>query len=257
MKQALDNERPFALQTRPGHRVRGKIIDFGNGPIGVFVHGYRSDCDGSKAHALASHANQRRYSWVRFDLTGHGRSDGDFARFTITAALRDLQTVLEKLAPRPVVLVGSSLGGWLSVLAARRAPRRIREMLLIAPAFNFVQQILAEMPASELAQWRRDGVRGFSDPYQGTTYTLGNDIVDDVDRYDVLREPVRLACPVTILHGRHDEVVPVANSVRFADQVRAPEIRLEVVAGGDHRLTSAIPRMCAELDRIWEATTEP
>jgi pimeloyl-ACP methyl ester carboxylesterase len=129
---------------------------------GVFLHGFRSDCDGSKAIALAQHAEHRGYSWVRFDLSGHGRSDGDFTTFTITDAVRDVLAVLEALAPRPVVLVGSSLGGWLSVLAAQHAPQQVRAMLLIAPAFNFVQNFLAALPAEELRRWARQGIRRFS-----------------------------------------------------------------------------------------------
>jgi pimeloyl-ACP methyl ester carboxylesterase len=256
MTAPIANERDFTVETAPEIRVRGHILDFSSDPVGVFLHGFRSDCDGSKAIALAQHAEHRGYSWVRFDLSGHGRSDGDFTTFTITDAVRDVLAVLEALAPRPVVLVGSSLGGWLSVLAAQHAPQQVRAMLLIAPAFNFVQNFLAALPAEELRRWARQGIRRFSDPYQATTYTLGFEIVHGLHRYDVLSEPVRLECPLTILHGDQDEILPLANTMRFADRAHAPALRVEVVAGGDHRLTSAIPCMRGELDRIWETTTE-
>jgi pimeloyl-ACP methyl ester carboxylesterase len=249
-------ERDFIVETAPGIRVRGHMLDFSSDPVGVFLHGFRSDCDGSKAIALAQHAEQRGYSWLRFDLSGHGLSDGDFTAFTITDALRDTLAVLKALAPRPVILVGSSLGGWLSVLAAQHAPRQVQAMLLIAPAFNFIQHFLADLPAEDLRRWARRGFRRFSDPYQATTYTLGYEIVRGLHRYDVLSEPVRLDCPLSILHGDQDELLPLTNTMRFADLARAPALRVKVVAGGDHRLTSAIPRMCAELDRIWETATE-
>lgn len=255
MTASIATERDFTVETAPGNHVRGHFLDFGSDPVGIFLHGFRSDCGGSKAIALAQHAQKCGYSWVRFDLSGHGRSDGDFAAFTIADALRDARAVLEALAPRPVVLVGSSLGGWLSVLAAQHAPRRIRAMLLIAPAFNFVQNFLADLPAHELRQWAQQGIRRFSDPYQSTTYTLGFEIIRQIQRYDVLSEPVRVDCPLTIFHGDRDEILPLANTMRFADRVHAPALRVEVVAGGDHRLISAIPRVCAELDRIWEAMT--
>lgn len=250
------SERDFTVKTAPENRVRGHILDSNSDPVGVFLHGYRSECEGSKSIALAQHAECRGYSWVRFDLSGHGRSDGDFTEFTITNALRDTLAVLEALAPRPVVLVGSSLGGWLSVLAAQRVPQQVRAMLLIAPAFNFVQNFLADLPAEDLRQWAHQGLRHFSDPYRTTTYALSYEIVRKIDRYDVLSAPVRLECPLTILHGDQDEILPLANTLSFAERTQAPALRVEVVAGGDHRLLSSIPRMCAELDRIWEAMTE-
>ncbi len=256
MTASIANERDFTVETTPDNRVRGHIVDFSSDPVGVFLHGFRSDCDGSKAVALAQHAEQRGYSWVRFDLSGHGRSDGDFTAFTITDALRDTLAVLKALAPRPVILVGSSLGGWLSVLAAQRAPQQVQAMLLIAPAFNFVQNFLADLAAGDLHHWQQNGVRRFADPYQATTYSLGYEVVHGVHRYDVLSEPVRLHCPLTIFHGDQDEILPLTNTMRFADRAQVPALRVEVVAGGDHRLTSAIPRICAELDRIWETTTE-
>ncbi len=256
MNAPIAIERDFTVETAPQNRVRGHILDFRCDPIGVFLHGFRSDCEGAKAIALAQHAKRRGYSWVRFDLSGHGRSDGNFTAFTIKDAVRDALAVLQALAPRPVVLVGSSLGGWLSVLAARHAPQQVRAMLLIAPAFNFVQNFLAALPAEELRRWARQGVRRFADPYQATTYTLGYGIVHEIHHFDVLSEPVQLHCPLTIIHGDQDEILPLANTMRFADRTQAPGLRIEVVAGGDHRLTSALPRMRAELDRIWEATIE-
>ena len=155
MTASIATERDFTVETAPGHRVRGHFSDFNSDPVGIFLHGFRSDCAGSKAIAFAQHAQKRDYSWVRFDLSGHGHSDGDFTSFTIADALRDVVAVIDALAPRPVVLVGSSLGGWLSVLAAQHLPRRIHAMLLIAPAFNFVQNFLADLPTQELRKWER------------------------------------------------------------------------------------------------------
>ncbi len=256
MSAPTAEEHEFTVKTAPEIRVRGYIRDFQGDPVGVFLHGFRSDCDGRKAVALAQHAAQRGYSWVRFDLSGHGRSDGEFKAFTITGALRDTLAVLKALAPRPVVLVGSSLGGWLSLLAAQRAPQQVRALLLVAPAFNFVQNCLADLPAAELRRWSQRGFRRFSEPHHATSFTLGYEIVREISRYDVLTAPVRLECPLTIFHGDQDAQLPLANTAKFANRAQVPDLRVKVVADGDHRLISAIPRICAELDRIWETMTE-
>jgi len=158
------HERPFSLDPAPGCRLRGNILDFGTEPVGVFLHGFRSDSRGEKAESLLRHAKSRRYSWVRFDFSGHGRSDGVLSEFSITDALRDVSAVLEMFAPRPAILVGSSLGGWLAELAAQRTPDRVKAMLLIAPAFNFMQNFLAGLDTGKLNRWRRDGIQDFTDP---------------------------------------------------------------------------------------------
>ena len=92
---------------------------------------------------------------------------------------------------------------------------------------------------------------GFYRSLKGETYRLGYQIVAESNLYDSLSQPLQIECPITILHGDRDEVVPVANTLKFMDQIKAPALTLEVVEGGDHRLLSAMPRICAELDKLW------
>ncbi len=245
------HERAFILSTAPRHCVRGRFFDPGTDPVGVFLHGFRSDSQGVKARALARHAATRKYAWLRFDLFGHGGSDGCFAEFTVSTALNDVLAVITHLAPRPVVLIGSSLGAWLAILAATRT--RVSALLLIAPAFNFVQNQIANLPAEVLARWRRCGTRHFYDPYRGNGFNLHYSIVDDAVHHDVLTAPVHLTCPLSIVHGEHDEIIPMSVIQRFAEHADCPGLRVNVVPGGDHQLISAIPRIGLELDRLWSS----
>jgi alpha-beta hydrolase superfamily lysophospholipase len=249
-------ETAFSLNTRPDIMIRGRMTDTGYGPIGLFLHGFRSHCVGEKATALTEHAFARGYSWARFDLAAHGASTGALVEQTLSGWLEDALSVAALYAPRPLILVGSSLGAWLAVLMARSRRIPVAGLVLLAPAFNFLQRYYAGLPQGLRQQWRSDGRLTLPDPYgpPGTVYQLGYPLIEDAVAHDVLSVPVALPCPLTMIHGDRDEVVPLAVSEDFLRHVHAPDKRLTVVAGGDHRLTAAIPRVLAEVDALWPVT---
>ncbi len=246
-------ETAFSLNTRPDILIRGRMADAGYGPVGLFLHGFRSHCAGEKATALTHHALAHGYSWARFDLAAHGASTGALVEQTLSGWLKDALSVAALYAPRPLILVGSSLGAWLAVLMARSRRIPVAGLVLLAPAFNFLQRYYADLPQDLRRQWRREGQLTLPDPYGplGTVYRLGYRLIEDAAAHDVLSVPVTLPCPVAMIHGDQDEVVPLAVSEDFLRHVRAPAKRLTVVAGGDHRLTAAIPRVLAEVDAAW------
>ncbi len=232
--------------------IAGYLRDTGTGPVGIFVHGFRSDCRGDKATALAQHAAARGYSWVRFDLAGHGESGGRFANESLSTWLANLRALASRFAPRPLVLVGSSLGAWLAVLLAREW-QTVGGLVLVAPAFNFLQRGYASLPPAQRQRWQAEGRMALPDPYgpPGATYELPYGLIEDAARHDVLSAPVALACPVTVLHGSDDELVPVAIGETFFRQLSAPHKELVVVPAGDHRLTGALPEIVSAVDRVW------
>ncbi len=247
------SERPFFCESRPHIVVRGEAHDTGAGPVGVFIHGLRSDARGLKATALARHAAARGRSWARFDLAGHGRSDGAFCEQTVSGWLADVLAVIGAYAPRPVVLVGSSLGGWLSVLAARARPERIAGLVLIAPALDFVQRAYETLDAGAQGAWQSADGLVVADAYGGDPYRLTRGLLEDARGHGVLPRPPVLACPLFIVHGARDEHVPLAVSEAFLARVTAPRAELTVVAEGDHRLADGIPAIVAAVDRAWDA----
>ena len=235
-----------------GVEIAGYMRDKGTGPVGIFVHGFRSDCRGQKAAVLADHAAACGYSWVRFDLAGHGESGGRFADERLTSWLHNLRVLAARYGPRPLVLVGSSLGAWLAVLLARERSA-VGGLVLLAPAFNFLQRGYAAMSTSDQQRWRREGRIALPDPYgpPGATYELAYELVADAARHDVLSAPLSLSCPVTIIHGSDDELVPVAIGEQFYQQLSAPHKELVVVPAGDHRLTAALPEITSAVDRVF------
>lgn len=247
------NETAFSLTSRPNVLLAGVASDTGAGPVGLFLHGFRSHAEGQKALALAAHARARGYSWVRFDLAGHGLSGGDFEEQSLSDWLADALCVAQQYAPRPLILVGSSLGAWLAVLMARQGGLNVGGLLLIAPAFNFLQRRFHELPEAVQALWRVQGYLSVPDRYSETMndYRIRYSVLEDAQRHDVLAAPVTLPCPLVIIHGSEDELVPLSVSEEFLAQVSAPEQELRVIPGGDHRLTAAIPELLAALDHLW------
>lgn len=248
----LPGEHEFAISQPDGSQVRGYYHDTGSGPVGVFVHGFRSHCNGEKSMAFARHAREQGWSWLRYDARGHGLSDGKLENQYISDALEDMQAVFDFTADRPLVLLASSMGGWISLLAAQRASQRVLGMVLIAPAFNFIQQNFGSLPEDILSAWERDGHMIFPDAYGGEPYTVEFPIIKDALPYDVLESPVEIDVPLHIIHGEEDIVVPLASTQQFISNVQADDLVLEVVPGGDHRLTDHIPLITRHLDRVWQ-----
>jgi pimeloyl-ACP methyl ester carboxylesterase len=234
-----------------GVNLHGCLAERG-GAFGIFVHGFRSDASGTKSLTFANHALRRGYSWLRADLRGHGRSEGGFEDFRLSALLGDLLAFLDRFPVRPTALIGSSMGGWLATLAAERRPQ-VRALILLAPAFNFIQDQLGRLPEAELAAWKRNGRRRFSDD-AGADYELDYAVLEDAQPFDCLHRAVSLSCPVHILHGARDDVVPVSVSQAFARACRAPKFTLMEIPDGDHRLHAALPLACAALDALWPAS---
>lgn len=221
--------------------------------------------------ALVRHAKRRGCAWLRFDLSGHGASAGRFSDFRISRALADVEAALGTV-PRtypsghtgadsdaPIVLVGSSLGAWLAVLAARRQPERIAGLVLLAPGFNFLQRQFAAMAPATQAQWRSTGTFRFASHYDESNYELAYAAVTDAALHDVLSEPLELRCPVHIVHGDADEIVPIAVSERFLAKLSqppdSPPVIFTRVPGGDHRLTGADAQITRAVDAVWPRAT--
>ena len=224
----------------------------GAGAGGLFLHGFRSNCDGEKSLALAAHAAAQGRPWLRFNQRHCGRTNEHFAKFTVTQAVNDTVAVLEFLR-QPLVLVGSSLGAVIALHAARRRPEFIHGLLLIAPAVRFVERHFATLPAKTMARWREQGTLSFPDHYEGGVFHLDYAFYEDALNY-LQPEVWKFDCAAAILHGEEDELLPLEDSVSLRQAIAAPSVSLEIVPGGDHRLKGAFPIMCKTLDQLWEST---
>ncbi len=221
----------------------------GRAPGVVFLTGYMSDMTGQKAVRLEQFCRVRGQAYVRFDYQGHGASSGAFTDGTIGRWAEDAILVLDQLTQGPQVLVGSSLGGWIMLLAARARPRRIAGLLGVAAAPDFTEDlILQALSPSEREVLDRDGVVPVYSPYDPEPTPVTKLILEEGRRHLVLRDAIPLDCPVRLIHGMRDPDVPWRTSLTLADRLRSEDVEITLVKAGDHRLSE--PR---DLDRLCDA----
>jgi hypothetical protein len=209
----------------------------GRGPTVVFLPGFRSDMTGDKATALAAFCVERGVGMLRFDYSGHGASGGDFLDGTIGAWAADALTAIDQLTTGRLILVGSSMGGWIALLTALARPERVAGLVGIAAAPDFTQLLMWEsMMPSERAGLERDGVLYVPSQYgEPTPITLR--LIQDGTDHLVLTGRMAISCPVRLLHGQADPDVPWRMALRVAEQVESDDVRVVLVKDGDHRLS--------------------
>lgn len=225
------------LERPDGARLAWRMVE-GAGPTVVWLGGFKSDMAGTKAQALADWAMAAGRSYVRFDYFGHGESSGDFADGTITRWREDAIAVLNELTAGPVVLVGSSMGGWIACLAALALPKRVAAMVLIAPAPDFTEKLMTpEIPPEGHAALAADGVWLRPSEY-GDPYPITRALLEDGARWSILGgEPIPVNVPVRILQGGEDPDVPWRHALELAQALKGEDAVFTLIKDGDHRLS--------------------
>ena len=209
----------------------------GAAPGIVFLGGFRSDMTGTKALFLDDYCGRRGQAYVRFDYFGHGASEGDAASGTIGRWAEDALAVIDRASEGPLLLVGSSMGGWIALLAARARPGRVVGLVGIAAAPDFTEVLMWQaMTFEQRATLMSSGVLHVPSQY-GDPYPITRALIEDGRNHLLLHEPVALDRPVRLLHGQRDPDVPWEFALRIADQVTSSDVRVILVKDGDHRLS--------------------
>jgi len=220
----------------------------GRGPTPLWLGGFRSEMSGTKAEALAAWASANGRDFLRFDYFGHGVSSGDFESGTISRWRADALAVLDRLTEARIVLVGSSMGGWLACLAALARPERIAGLLLVAPAADFVGRLLApSLPRGALETIRREGVWRRPSPYDPAGDPITRQLLEDGERWSILPGPLDIKAPTRILQGGDDPDVPWRHALELASAIREKDVVFSLIRDGDHRLSRPqdLARLCA------------
>jgi pimeloyl-ACP methyl ester carboxylesterase len=209
----------------------------GRGPTIVFLPGFRSDMTGDKATSLAAFCAERGLAMLRFDYSGHGASSGNFLDGTIGAWAADALAAIDALTTGKLILVGSSMGGWIALLTALARPERIAALIGIAAAPDFTQRLMWDaMAPPERAALERDGVLHVPSQYgDPTPITLA--LIRDGAQHQVLAGHIPIHCPVRLLHGQADPDVPWELALETARQLETSDCRVILVKDGDHRLS--------------------
>lgn len=209
----------------------------GHAPTVVFLPGFRSDMNGDKAGALAIFCAERDQACLRFDYSGHGASGGRFEDGTIGQWSRDALAAIDYLIDGPLILVGSSMGGWIALLAALAREERIAALIGIAAAPDFTEALMwqAMMPAQR-DTLMRDGILQVPSQY-GEPTPITRALIEDGRSHLLMDAPIAIDCPVRLLHGQHDPDVPWETALRIAERVTSQDVQVTLIKDGDHRLS--------------------
>ncbi|TMJ20448.1 MAG: alpha/beta hydrolase [Alphaproteobacteria bacterium] len=217
-----------------GRRLAYRLRE-GRGPALVFLPGYASDMEGGKASALDSWAEAQGRSMLRFDYGGCGASDGEFEDQTLETWRGDALAMIDQVAPPgPLVLIGSSMGGWLMLLAALARPERVEALVGIAAAPDFTDWGYSDEQKAALAT---NGRLEEPNPYGDQPTVTTRAFWENGQALRLLEGPIAIDCPVRLLHGQADPDVPWALAPDLAGRLRSSDVQTILVKDGDHRLS--------------------
>jgi pimeloyl-ACP methyl ester carboxylesterase len=211
----------------------------GKGPTVVFMSGFRSDMEGSKAVFLEGVCKKLGLGYVRFDYSGHGKSCGSFEDCTIGTWKADALKVIDELTTGKIILVGSSMGGWVALLAALKRKSRIKAIIGIAAAPDFTEDLIwQQLDEFSKHKMLRDGVLMMPNCYDDKKpYPITLKLIEEGRKHLLLRKPINLTCPMRFLHGMADEDVPYKTSAKIAELVKSKDVKVHLLKKSGHRMS--------------------
>lgn len=225
------------LEGPQGRRIAYERIE-GQGPGVVFLGGFRSDMQGTKALWLEDWARERGRAFLRLDYSGHGESSGAFEEGAIGDWLADAMAAIRGLTEGRQVLVGSSMGGWISLLLARTMPERLAGLVTVAAAPDFTERgYWAGFSAAERAALAERGQVEQPSDY-GDPHVITRRLIEDGRDHLVLDQPLPLPFPVRFLQGTGDAEVPMSWALDLLAHASGEDMRLVLVKGADHRFST-------------------
>lgn len=240
--------------TRPdGTRIAYQHVP-GESPGIMFCAGFNSDMQGAKAQALDAWCRERGRQFTRFDYFGHGQSSGKVEEGCIGRWRDDALVVLDEVATGLQLIVGSSMGGWIMLLAAIARPERMAALVGIAAAPDFTERMWDQrLDARQLQALEDTGYCDMPNDYDdGQPYRISRHLLEEGRDHLLLDSEIPIDVPVRLIHGQCDEDVPWQHSLATAQQLRSTDVELQLVKSGDHRLSGPgdIKRLHDSLERL-------
>ncbi len=238
-----------------GRRIANRYRD-GAGPALVFFPGYASDMEGTKATALDAFAERRGLSMLRIDYSGTGSSGGRFQDGTLALWLEESVAAIDALTSGPLVLVGSSMGGWIALHVALLRPERVQALVGIASAPDFTDWGFT--PAQK-AKLQAAGRLEEPNPYGPEPSLFTFPFWQSGQDLRLLDHEIGIDCPVRLVHGDHDEEVPLDVAFRTLRALRSGDVQLNIIKGGGHRLSAPheIEAILRTVEALIEQPPEP
>ena len=229
----VDNVQKLAFSQVIGDK-KGK-----KSPGVVFLSGLKSDKEGTKAIYLSKWAEKNKRDFLRFDYRGHGASSGRFEDMSISDWLEDTKNIIIELTSGPQILVGSSLGGWISLLFAKSYPKKVAGIIGISAAPDFT----AKYTKSNLSKQQRQELKNtrklsFHSEYFEQPLIITQKLIEDGNKHLVLTQEQIIKCPVRLFHGSVDNDVPLSTSIEILNRLNSDDMRLQIIKGIDHRFST-------------------
>jgi pimeloyl-ACP methyl ester carboxylesterase len=229
------------------HKHEGKK----NKPGVIFLGGFMSDMTGTKATELEKFCKEKDLNFIRFDYLGHGQSSSKFTDETIGSWKNNALAVLDELTQGPQILIGSSMGGWLMLLAALERPERIVGIIGVASAPDFTEDLIWDKMTDEQKDiLQKEGVYNLESEYGDDPYPITMKLIEEGRNHLLLNDNIKINCPVRLLHGMLDEDVPSNCSVMLGQQLTTDNLCVNLIADGDHRMSEPqhIELLCETLE---------
>tara|TARA_B100001778_G_scaffold220687_1_gene183006 strand:+ start:985 stop:1728 length:744 start_codon:yes stop_codon:yes gene_type:complete len=221
------------LVTPSGQQLAYSFIR-GTGPTVIFLGGFKSDMEGSKAIFLEKWAKKRNRSFLRFDYSGHGQSSGDFLNLGIGDWCNDAKQIIGLTENNGIILVGSSMGGWIALLLSRELGSRLKGLITIAAAPDFTEESMwKNFTEDQKKEVLNKGVLYLPSDY-GEPYPITRYLIENGRQNLVLCEPLELTCPVRLMQGTEDTAVTRETALKLFDHINADDLSLFFKRGADH-----------------------
>jgi hypothetical protein len=215
------------------------IVDKKKVPYVIFLHGLMSDMNGKKALAIEKYCIKRELNFIRFDNFGHGSSYGKFEEETISSWLAGLELILSTIVDAPIILVGSSMGGWIALLSAIKN-KSVLGVVGIASAPDFTEELLWDRLSDEKKEiMKKNGFCNIvgSNPSCNDVYPISYNLILDGRKHLLLGRQINIPCPVHLIHGMQDQDVPSNIAIRIADQLLTKQVTVKLIKDADHMLS--------------------
>ena len=225
---------PF-YKNKQNHKIAYKSLK-GKGLGIIFIHGLNSDMSGNKALTVERYARKNKLNFIRFDCRGHGKSEGKFEEFTMSDWRKDLLDIIDNLARGPQILIGSSMGGWLMMLAAKARPQRIKGMIGLAAAPDFGKDLYNALNKKNKQEINTKGITKYMS--YGFPFYLTKKFFIEAEKNRVLKKQFRYTKPLVLIHGLKDDVVKEDVPKKILKKVTGKNVNIIYLKESDHRLSS-------------------
>ena len=212
-------------------RIKGKS------PGIVFIHGLNSDMEGKKAIFIEKYAKKNKLSFIRFDCRGHGKSSGNFEDFTISDWKKDLFDIIDNLTKGPQILIGSSMGGWLMLLAAKSKKRKISALIGLAAAADFGKDLFKSLSIKNKQDIKTKGITKYT--YKGFAYYLTKEFFIHCTKNKILNKKINFKKPVILIHGNKDNIVKDTMPIKIMKKLSSKNVQIKFLKSSDHSLSSS------------------